>query len=156
LILLAAQVLVSASLYHTSGNPTLQNVGWLVGMCAGIFGVWPMIDLRRKGGPQEGKDYAYTTRLVESGVYAIVRHPQYLSFALLSIFLALVVQQWLVFLLGAAASALVCIGIVPQADQANLVKFGSDYQLYMQRVPGLNPVEGILRLLRRNKMEEGK
>jgi protein-S-isoprenylcysteine O-methyltransferase Ste14 len=44
--------------------------------------------------------------------------------------------------------AVVYAGIVPQADQANIEKFGDEYTSYMQRVPRLNLVLGIIRLLR--------
>ena len=152
--LMTAQILLGFRLYNPSGNVPLQIMGWLVGWTAGILGVWPIITLRQRGGLRKGKDYTNTTLLVDSGVYAVVRHPQYLAFVFLSLFLILVVQHWLVALLGAAAIVLMYAGIVPQADQANLDKFGSDYQRYMQTVPGLDPVAGITRLLRRGETGE--
>lgn len=149
--LLIAQVVVSFLLYNPAGNQALRIVGWVVGVLAGLFGVLPMITLRRKGGVPEEKDYTHTTALVDSGVYAVVRHPQYLSFMLLSLFLIFVAQHWLITVIGVAAMALVYTGIVPQADQANLEKFGDDYKRYMEKVPGVNFLAGIIRLLRRIK-----
>jgi protein-S-isoprenylcysteine O-methyltransferase Ste14 len=73
---------------------------------------------------------------------------------LLSLFLIVVVQHWLIVALGIAAIAVVYAGIVPQADRANTDKFGDDYRRYMQRVPRVNFVAGVIRLLRRGKMEE--
>lgn len=149
--LLVAQIFLSFFLYESGGNQALQIVGWVVGLAAGLFGVWPMVTLRRKGGVPKKRDYTDTTLLVDGGVYAVVRHPQYVSFMLFSLFLILVVQHWLVAAIGIAAIALVYVGIVPQADQANIAKFGDDYRRYMQRVPGVNFVEGVVRLLRRGK-----
>jgi protein-S-isoprenylcysteine O-methyltransferase Ste14 len=152
--LLIAQILLSFFLYNSGGNQALRIVGCLVGLAAGVFGVWPMITLRRKGGVPKERDYTRTTLLVDSGIYAVVRHPQYLSFMLLSLFLILVVQHWLIMPIGIVAIALVYAGIVPRADQANTDKFGDDYRRYMQRVPRVNFVAGVIRLLRRGKMEE--
>ena len=67
---------------------------------------------------------------------------------LISLFLMLVVQHWLVAVVGIAAMTLVHGGIVPQAEKANVAKFGDDYRRYMQRVPRLNLVVGVIRLLR--------
>ena len=68
-----------------------------------------------------------------------------------SIFLILLAQHWLITVIGIAAMAVVYAGIVPQADQAGIEKFGADYNSYMQRVPRLNFVLGIIRLLQRRR-----
>ena len=73
---------------------------------------------------------------------------------LLSLFLILIAQHWLVTIIGILAMVLVYTGIVPQADQANIEKFGDDYKRYMQKVPGVNFLAGVIGLLRRIK--EGK
>jgi hypothetical protein len=48
--LLIAQILLSFFLYNSGGNHALRIAGWLVGLAAGLFGVWPMVTLRRRGG----------------------------------------------------------------------------------------------------------
>ncbi len=151
IVLLIAQVILSFFLYHPAGNQAFRIVGWIIGTVAGLFGVLPMITLRKKGDVPKEKDYTHTTVLVDSGVYAVVRHPQYLSFVLLSLFLILVAQHWLIAVTGIAAIALVYTGIVPQANQVNVEKFGDDYKRYMQSVPGMNCLAGIIRLLQRRK-----
>lgn len=154
--LLLAQVALSFFLYQSEGNRTLQAVGWLVGWSAGVLGVLPILTLRQKGAvPNGAPSYTYTSRLVDSGIYAVVRHPQYLSFMLLSLFLALVVQHWWVWATGIAAMAVVYTGIVPQEDRSNIEKFGDGYRTYMQTVPAVNFVVGVIRLLRR-RMTGGK
>lgn len=149
--MLIAQIVLSFMLYNPAGNQVLRIFGWIIGTATGVFGVLPMITLRRKGGVPKGKDYTHTTVLVDSGVYAVVRHPQYLSFMLLSLFLILIAQHWLIAVIGMAAIALVYAGIVPQADQANMEKSGDDYKRYMQVVPRINFLVGIISLLRRRK-----
>jgi len=52
--------------------------------------------------------------------------------------------------------ALVYVGIVPQAGDANIAKFGNDHRICMQRVLRLNLVAGVIRLLRRAEVDEEK
>jgi len=47
----------------------------------------------------KGKSYVGTTRLVDTSLYAIVRHPQYLGGILFNLMLMLLAQHWLVILL---------------------------------------------------------
>jgi protein-S-isoprenylcysteine O-methyltransferase Ste14 len=146
-----AQTILSFLLYNPSGLRALRYAGWLTWAVMCIFALLPAITLRRKGGVPKGRSYVATTVLVDGGIYAVVRHPQYLSFILLSIFLILLAQHWLITALGMAAMAMVYAGIVPQEDRANIEKFGDDYNKYMQRVPRLNFVLGIIRLLQRRR-----
>jgi protein-S-isoprenylcysteine O-methyltransferase Ste14 len=145
-----AQTVLSFFLYNPSGLQPLRYAGWLTWVVMCLFALLPVVTLHSKGGVPKGSSYVHTTVLVDSGVYALVRHPQYLSFLLLSIVLILLAQHWLIVVIGVAAMAVVYAGIVPQADYANIVKFGDEYTSYMQRVPRLNLVLGIMRLLRRH------
>jgi protein-S-isoprenylcysteine O-methyltransferase Ste14 len=147
-----AQTVLSFFLYNPSGLRGLRYAGWLIWAVMCLFALAPVVTLRSKGSVPKGRSYIHATVLVDSGLYAVVRHPQYLSFILLSIFLILLAQHWLITLIGIAAMVMVYAGIVPQADHANLEKFGDDYKRYMQRVPRLNFVVGIIRLLRRRRM----
>jgi protein-S-isoprenylcysteine O-methyltransferase Ste14 len=144
-----AQTVLSFFLYNPSGLRGLRYAGWLIWAVMCLFALAPVVTLRGKGSVPKGRSYVHTSVLVDSGIYAVVRHPQYLSFILLSIFLILLAQHWLITAIGVAAMTLVYAGIVPQADRANLEKFGDDYNRYTQRVPRLNFVLGIIRLLRR-------
>ena len=47
-----------------------------------IFGLFPVFAFRRKGGVGKGQSYTQTTKLVATGIYSIVRHPQYVTFML--------------------------------------------------------------------------
>ena len=44
-----------------------------------IFGMLPTVEFRKKGGVKKGKSYIHTTKLVDTGIYSIVRHPQYVN-----------------------------------------------------------------------------
>lgn len=106
--------------------------------------------LERKVEYQKGKSVVHTTVLVESGIYSIVRHPQYLGLILLVLGLVLISQHWLSVISGVTGSVLFYID-VRKEEQSNIEKFGDDYKRYMQKVPRMNFLVGVIRLLRRRK-----
>jgi protein-S-isoprenylcysteine O-methyltransferase Ste14 len=150
-VLIGLQIILSFFLHNQAGLPVLKHIGWSTLAVSAVFGWLPILAFRKKGGVSKGKSYIQTTVLVDSGIYAVVRHPQYLSFILLSLALLLLAQHWLITCIGIVAMALVYIGILPDADQDGIKRFGDDYKRYMQRVPRLNFVAGIIRLIRRGK-----
>ena len=61
-------------------------------------------------------------------------------------------QHWLIVLLGIAGMA--CVAAFTRQEDRRLVeKFGEDYKRYMQRVPRLNIVVGIVRLVARTGID---
>ena len=112
-----------------------------------IFGMLPIFEFRRKGGVTKGKSYINTTRLVDTGIYSIVRHPQFITFILWAIAGMLLFQHWSVILLGIPVIPLTYIDLV-RADNRLLKKFGDEYKQYMQRVPRANFVLGIIKHLK--------
>lgn len=148
--LTVVQIVLSFALYYQDGaiSAALRAVGWVVWALSCVFGWWPMVELRRKGGVERGRSYTRTTVLVDSGMYSLVRHPQYLSFMLVNLALPLIGQHWLVAAIGIVGAALVRVGIVPAADRRNVKRFGDAYRRYMERVPGVNLVAGVARLMR--------
>ena len=91
----------------------------------------------------------HTTRLVDTGIYAVVRHPQYTG-GIYALFLTtlLFYPHWLFGVLGAAGVAVIYMGC-REEDQRLVEKFGQDYEAYMKRVPRMNFVLGLVRLVRR-------
>jgi len=111
-----------------------------------IFGMIPVFEFRKKGSVKKGKSYIYTTKLVDSGVYSIVRHPQYVTFILWAIAGMLLFQHWIVICLGIPVIPLIYVDLI-NADKDGIKKFGDDYKQYMQRVPRANFLLGIIRLI---------
>ena len=103
-----------------------------------------------KGGAPEGESLVHTTVLVDSGVYAVVRHPQYLGFMLFVFALVSMSQHWLSVFSGVLGSALFYKDVLRE-EQMSIVKFGDEYERYMQKVPRMNFILGIIRLLKRSK-----
>ncbi len=150
-LMIASTVLQIASsflLYNQAGLEVLRNVGWITLWGAGFFGVAPILALHQKGGVPKGQSYTHTTVLVVSGIYAVVRHPQYLSFMLLNTGLMLVAQHGLITVLGIVAIGMDCL-ITREADWDGIEKFGDDYKRYMEKVPSVNFLAGFIRWLRR-------
>lgn len=127
-----------------------------------VYGVWIVLavglilvflaghEFQKKGGVPKGKHLVHTTVLVDSGIYAVVRHPQYLGFILFVLALVLISQHWLSAISGVTGSVLFCLD-VRKEEQANIEKFGDDYKRYVEKVPRINLLVGIVRLLRRRK-----
>jgi len=113
-----------------------------------IFGMLPVFEFRKKGGVKKGKTYIHTTKIVESGIYSIVRHPQYITFILFAISGIMLFQHWVVIILGIPIIPLMYIDLL-KADQQLIEKFGNGYKKYMQKVPRANFILGFIRILRR-------
>lgn len=123
-------------------------VVWAVGM---VLVMAPIVMFPRRGGVPKGKSFVHTTRLVDTGIYAIVRHPQYTG-GIYAIFLTnfLANPHWLFGVLGVAGIVVVYLGCVEE-DKMLIKKFGDDYKAYMERVPRTNFWLGIARLAQSSK-----
>jgi len=117
-----------------------------------IFGLLPVFEFRRKGGVGKGQSYTQTTKLVDTGIYSIVRHPQYVTFILFAIAGILLFQNLIVILLGVSIFPLTYIDL-KKADKDAIKKFGDDYKAYMKKVPRANFLLGLLRLSRRRRKQ---
>lgn len=143
------QIILAFLFYNANANTTLINAGWGVLWISAVFGWLPIFTFRKWGGTPKGKSYIHTTKLVDRGVYALVRHPQYLAGMLLASGLCLISQHWAVWVLGVMAVMIYYADILEEEKQSR-EKFGQEYKAYMQRVPRVNFVLGIIRLLRRS------
>jgi protein-S-isoprenylcysteine O-methyltransferase Ste14 len=130
-------------------SEVIEWIGWICLWTAGIFGLLPVFVLRSKGGVAKGQSYIRTTVLVDSGIYAIVRHPQNgTAWLLINLGIALLAGHWSSWVLGLASMALVYADTF-KADQGCIEKFGDRYKQYAHRVPRVNFLLGFIRLARR-------
>ena len=143
--LTVAQIIL-AFLLRGPRSEALEWAGWICLWTAGIFGVLPIITLRSKGGVAQGQSYTRTTVLVDSGIYAVGRHPQNgTAWLLINLGLMLIAQHWSSLALGLASLALAYADTF-KADRYCVEKFGDPYRRYMQSVPRVNFLLGLLRL----------
>lgn len=101
-------------------------------------------EFQRSGNNLEGKSSVKTTTLVDTGIYSVVRHPQFLSWIFLSAGLAFISQHFLSFLLVIPVAVLIYLEAL-RSDTSLLEKFEDDYKQYMQTVPRLNILQGVLK-----------
>ncbi len=144
------QIITAFFLYNPEGNVPLINIGWGVLMLSAIFGWLPIFTFRKKG-RVKGRAYIHTTVLVDSGVYGIVRHPQYMAGFLMSIALPMITQHWLVAVLGLVSAVIYYLNTYDE-EKGCIKKFGEEYKQYMEKVPRMNFVLGIIRAIRRSRL----
>jgi protein-S-isoprenylcysteine O-methyltransferase Ste14 len=125
--------------------------GWVVWAIGMMLVMAPIVMFPRRGGVPKGKTFVHTTRLVNTGIYAIVRHPQYLG-GILSIFVAtlLLYPHWIFSLLG-IPGVVILYWSSKEEEERLIEQFGNDYRTYMQRVPRMNIFLGVIRLILMNR-----
>lgn len=145
--LLLVQVALAFFVFTEPRFSWFRVAGWAVWAVGTLFAIWPIFAFRSGGGVPKGKSYMETTALVDTGLYAIVRHPQGgTAGILLNLALVLIGQHWLLIAMAVVGTALLYADTF-RADEELIRKFGQAYVRYMQRVPRVNFLAGIVRLL---------
>jgi protein-S-isoprenylcysteine O-methyltransferase Ste14 len=148
-IFIVLQIILAILLFNREGSTLLANCGWVVLWIAGFFGVIPILTFRMRGGVEKGKSYIHTTTLVDTGIYAVVRHPQNgVAWVLINFGIALVAQHWLVALAGGISMVFAYLDLFKE-EQRCIEKFGDDYKRYMQKVPRINFLLGLIRAIQK-------
>ena len=130
-----------------AGVQLLRYVGGAILVVGIILIILPRFVFRSKGKPEKEKDWIETTVVVDTGIYAVVRHPLYLGWLFMYVALILLSQHWLTVIIG--IPGMVCVYLISrQEDQRLIEKFGDEYKDYMQKVPRMNLLVGIIRLVR--------
>jgi protein-S-isoprenylcysteine O-methyltransferase Ste14 len=151
--LLILQMILAFFVVTDPRSRALRVAGWAIWALGTVFAILPIFALRGRGRVPKGKSYMETTTLVDTGIYAIARHPQGGTAALLfSLALAFIGQHWLIAVLAVVGMVLVYLDTF-KADEACIEKFGQQYVDYMQHVPRVNFVSGLLRQLIRSRPE---
>lgn len=143
-----ANPLVLTGVLDTDFYPALFAVGWVVWAFGMVLVMAPIVMFPRRGGVAKGKSFVHTTRLVSSGIYTLVRHPQYTG-GVLSIFVTTLLwyPHWLFGVLGVIGSVVLYYSCVEE-EKYLIQQFGDEYLAYMSRVPRMNVALGAIRLLR--------
>lgn len=146
-----ANPLVLTGVLEVESYQPLSILGWISWAFGMVLVMAPIIMFPRRGGVAKGKSFVHTTKLVDTGIYAVIRHPQYTG-GIYAIFVATVLlyPHWLFAVLGVMGVILLYFSV--KEEDAKLVqRFGDDYKEYMQRVPGMYFIAGIIRLYRRRQ-----
>jgi len=147
IICFPANPLVLTGILETGFYLPLFVLGCIVWAFGMVLVMAPIVMFRSQSGVPKGQSFAHTTRLVDTRIYGVVRHPQYLG-GILSIFVTTLLwyPHWLFGMLGFLGALVVYMG-AREEDQRLIEQFGDGYRQYMQRVPSMNFLSGLLRLL---------
>jgi protein-S-isoprenylcysteine O-methyltransferase Ste14 len=151
-VLFISQIIVGVYLLpEVSQIQVLAYAGVALYVSSGlILGALPVFEFRKKGGVKKGKSYVHTTKVVDTGIYSVVRHPQYVTFIMWAFSGMLLFQHWIVVLLGAPIIPLTYIDLFRE-DEACAERFGEKYESYMKRVPRANFLLGVIRRCKSKK-----
>jgi protein-S-isoprenylcysteine O-methyltransferase Ste14 len=152
-VLLVADFALLWILDKTVSVEGLDYVAWASWFVALILLFLPMVVLRRKGQVPSGKGYVDTEALVDTGIYAVVRHPLYLGWMLMYLAVLLFDPNWILAVVGILGKACV-YWFTRQEEQLLVEKFGESYRRYMQAVPRFNLAAGAIRLLQKRHVKD--
>jgi protein-S-isoprenylcysteine O-methyltransferase Ste14 len=84
-------------------------------------------------------DTRKTHTLIDTGIYAHLRHPMYSAFWLLALAQAALLQNWIAGLAGPVAWATLFFLRVGHEERLMIDTFGDQYRRYMQRTKRVLP-----------------
>lgn len=146
------QVIWCVLFYNWSGIDWLLYLGWAVFGIGVVVLSSPRYVLKKKGMAPQGESWLNTTQVVDIGIYSVVRHPMYLSWMLISTSFMFISQHWAAPIFAVLPLAgLVCA--IQVEDKRNADKFGEGYIRYQKKVPKVNIILGVIRLIRRGNKE---
>jgi protein-S-isoprenylcysteine O-methyltransferase Ste14 len=147
-ILLMANIIQNIVIQHAAALEWLKYVG--VFFILPIIILWPLpvFTLRKYGNISSSGSFLATTRLVNKGIYKLIRHPQYLSFMLLNAGMAFINQDVITSIISIFSIGFLFAGI-KEEEQIMVEQFSNEYTDYMKRVPSINIFKGLFRLIKR-------
>lgn len=85
--------------------------------------------------------------LIVGGIYGTIRHPMYLGAMVLFLSWIFFLPHWIILLVSMINITIV-YGFILQGEAQNITKFGDPYRHYMDAVPRINLIAGLMRRLR--------
>jgi protein-S-isoprenylcysteine O-methyltransferase Ste14 len=84
--------------------------------------------------------------LIDWGIFGVVRHPMYLGAILLFLSWIFFLPHWIIVVISSVNTAIVYWFIL-LGEGKNITKFGDTYRRYMETVPRVNLLAGLIRRL---------
>jgi len=154
-VLMLLPIIMVLVFYNYYTLDLLVYAGWILLAFSVVIIFMAGGEFQKKGGAPKGKSIVQTTVVVDSGIYAVVRHPQYLGFMLFVLALVLMSQHWVSVISWIIGSTLFYRDVLRE-EQMSIAKFGDDYQRYMRKVPRMNLLLGVTRLLRKKSEDKSR
>lgn len=142
--ILIAQIVLVFFFYNYYNLHIISWIGWGFLILFIIIGALPRAAFKEYGEIKEEGRFFESTTIIDKGIYAIIRHPYWLCWILLSLAFILMSQYWIMILIGSIA----CIAIYAETyhlDSNLILKFGDDYKAYKEKVPRLNLIYGLIK-----------
>ena len=143
-VLFVLQFFLFMFYYDFLGVVIIRWIGWILLILAFLLFTLSKSALKQHGAPEENKSWAFTTVLVQQGIYRVVRHPFSIGWIIMTIGLALVSQYWLSVLCMIMQLPLLVFGMVSE-EEMNIGKFETEYINYQKSVPMANLFKGLVR-----------
>jgi protein-S-isoprenylcysteine O-methyltransferase Ste14 len=128
-------------LSHTIDLPLpVQGAGWIVLVCGILLQIWT---LRLLGGwgimglPEVTQ--IVESRIVTSGPFSVIRHPTYLSHAIMYVGVFLITGVIAVGIITLLDVVIINTVVIPLEDRELVERFGEKYRKYQERVPAFFP-----------------
>jgi protein-S-isoprenylcysteine O-methyltransferase Ste14 len=101
----------------------LEAAGWFVFLCGAILRMWAMLYI----GGRKGK------MVMESGPYAMLRHPLYVGSFLIVLSTALFLDSLVLLIALALTVPAYHLFVIPREEERLLDRFGNKYEAYCRR-----------------------
>jgi protein-S-isoprenylcysteine O-methyltransferase Ste14 len=124
-------------------SPAIKYLAWILlgfGLVLIVLSIATLVGHREAG-------------LIEWGIYGIVRHPMYLGAMMLFLSWIFFVPHWIVVLVS-LVNIVIVYGFILQGERQNIAKFGDPYRRYMETVPRINLLTGLIKRLQVNTYGE--
>ena len=128
-------ILVIVSIRIINGdNLMLQIIGFVLAIMSQFLVFLSIYALKKYGHISKGKSYMNTTKIVNEGIYKIMRHPQYIGLIILAFSTIFIFQTMISVFLGSISVLFLILSIY--AEEKELLKrFGNDYADYKNKTP---------------------
>ncbi|MDX1797739.1 MAG: hypothetical protein R3255_03740 [Candidatus Lokiarchaeia archaeon] len=153
--IIATQIVLVFFYYNFYQFDIFHWLGWgSLGLFLVIGGL-PKKAFKKYGDTEEGKSYLHTTKLVDKGIFGIIRHPYWLCWIILSISVTLISQHIIMIILTIIVLPIIYFETF-SLDKGLIAKFGEDYKKYKKRVPRMNLILGLMKytLLLKNNSKD--
>lgn len=126
----------------------LKILGFSFLLLAIIFIPIPLILFPRKRDEKKHEHFFDVPQVINTGIYGVVRHPQYLGWVFIIIGLFCIRQEFVGAFFGILG--LVFLNYCAILEERSLMrKFGEEYKIYRSSVPRWNLILGIYRYLQK-------
>jgi len=141
MLLLALNIILMAILNNELIVPKARFIGYFLCLAAVLMWVLAVVELNRHS-IKKGRNYMLTTKVVDTGIFSLVRHPQYFADILFNVGIIFVVQHWIVLIIGLLSCIFLYLGMKDE-EQILIKAFGDEYRECMKKVPRVNIFKSV-------------